>query len=65
VSTLDKNDSAAIRLKRIFRSIVWSIASAVLLAPVLAMAQTVAAEDRPAIEAQKEALFQQMFRDPM
>src|ERR1700730_12086471 len=28
------------------------------------MAQTVAAEDRPALEAQKEALFQQMFRDP-
>src|SRR5712671_2843703 len=28
------------------------------------MAQTVAAEDRSALEAQKEALFQRMFRDP-
>jgi tetratricopeptide repeat protein len=64
VSTLDKNDSAAFWLKRTFRSIVWSIAIAVLLAPVMAMAQTVAAEDRPALEAQKEALFQQMFRNP-
>jgi tetratricopeptide (TPR) repeat protein len=64
VSTLDKNDSAAFLLKRIFRSIVWSIARAVLLVPVLATAQTVNAEDRPALEAQKEALFQQMFRDP-
>jgi len=64
VSTLDKNDSAAFLLKRIFRSIVWSIAIAVLLVPVLATAQTVAPEDRPALEAPKEAVFQQMFRDP-
>src|SRR5713226_203950 len=51
-------------LRSIFRFIVCGIALAALLAPVLAIAQTVAAEDRPALESQKEALFQQMFRDP-
>src|SRR5712692_4458427 len=51
-------------LRSIFRFIVCGIALAALLAPVLAIAQTVAAEDRPALESQKEALFQQKFRDP-
>jgi len=35
-----------------------------LLAPMGVAAQPSAAEDRPALEARKEALFQQMFRDP-
>jgi tetratricopeptide (TPR) repeat protein len=64
VSTLDKKDGGATMLRSIFRFIVGGVALAAFLAPLLATAQAVAAEDRPALEAQKEALFQQMFRDP-
>src|SRR6266571_5071827 len=51
-------------LRSILSFILYGIAVAVLIIPVGAAAQTVSAEDRPALEAQKDALFQQMFRDP-
>jgi len=64
VSTLKKNQRTVLRWGRIFRVIIGVLTLAIVLLPVVATAQTVAPEDRAALEAQKEALFQQMFRDP-
>ncbi len=45
--------------------LLWGIVVlAVLLAPMLAAAQSLSAADRKALEARKEALFQQMLRNP-
>jgi hypothetical protein len=63
VGALDKIAGSASWLRKA-SSLVGFAGLLVLSGPVGAAAQTAAAEDRPVLEAQKEALFQQMFREP-
>ena len=59
-----KNKTDAVRrLRGALSFCLWSLAAVAAIPPTGA-AQTVSADERAALEAQKEALFQQMFRDP-
>jgi hypothetical protein len=64
VGALKNNTGAVGRLQYVLSFFLWSLAAAALIVPGKVTAQPVSAEERPALEAQKEALFQQMFRDP-
>jgi tetratricopeptide (TPR) repeat protein len=60
-----KNMAGAVRrLRGALGVCLWSLAAIAAIEPATSLAQTATAEERPALEAQKEALFQQMFRDP-
>ena len=60
-----KNTAGAVRrLRGALGVCLWSLAAIAAIEPATSLAQTASAEERPALEAQKEALFQQMFRDP-
>jgi Tetratricopeptide repeat len=65
VETPDKPAGATRRVGKLLRFICCALMLIVVLAQPRASAQPVTSEEgRPALEAQKEALFQQMFRDP-
>jgi tetratricopeptide (TPR) repeat protein len=61
---VDNNAGAASRLRRAVRFVCCILALSLFLLPVEGIAQTLTAEDRAALESQKQELFQRMFRDP-
>jgi hypothetical protein len=64
VSALDGNGGAACRLWKLSRIVLCVITLATLFAPPEAAAQAAAGEDAADLQAQKDALFQRMLRDP-
>jgi hypothetical protein len=64
VCGLAKNNAAALLLWSVSGILCWDIAAAILLVPAGAAAQPAAGGETASLEAQKEALFQQMLRDP-
>lgn len=64
MNAVDDRADVASRLRKTIRSLWCAFALAVLLMPVGAVAETLTSEGRAALETKKEALFQQMFRDP-
>ena len=64
VNALNKKNGIAVRFGSLLRLVCGIIAFAVVLAAAAASAQTVSDADRSRLEAKKEALFQQMLRNP-
>ena len=64
MSALDRTGGAACRLRNLSRVIFCVVALAALFAPAGATAQAAAGEDAADLQAQKDALFQRMLRDP-
>ena len=64
MSALEKNNGVADRFGTLVKLVYGIIALAVILAAPAACAQPISDADRARLEAQKEALFQQMLRNP-
>jgi hypothetical protein len=64
VCGLAKNNATALLLWSVSGILRWVIAAAILFLPAGAAAQATAAGETASLEVQKEALFQQMLRDP-
>ena len=64
MSALEKNNRFAVRFGTLAKLVYGIIALAVIYAAPATRAQPISDADRPRLEAQKEALFQQMLRNP-
>ena len=64
MNALDRNGAAACRLGKLSRLSLCLIALLALFAPIRAAAQAAAGEDAASLQAEKDALFQQMLRAP-
>jgi hypothetical protein len=65
VSAVKRNTGATLVSGRLWRAVCGIFALALVVAPLRgAAAQEMSGQDKAALETQKEALFQQMFRDP-
>jgi len=64
VSAVDRNGGAACRLWKVSKIVLCVVVLATLFAPIDAAAQAAAGEDGADLQAQKDALFQRMLRDP-
>jgi cytochrome c-type biogenesis protein CcmH/NrfG len=65
VNPVKRNTGASLLSERLWRVVCGFFTLALLLAPLTgAAAQEVSGQDKASLEAQKETLFQQMFRDP-
>ena len=65
MNPVKRNTGATLVSRRLWRAVCGIFALALVVAPLRgAAAQEMSGQDKAALEAQKEALFQQMFRDP-
>src|SRR6516225_107982 len=64
VEAIDKNVGGARWPGKIFDRLRVLIALAIILSPIAAAGQAVSSKDKTTLEAQKNALFQQMLRNP-
>jgi len=64
VNALIRNCRAVSPLRTLSKIVYCIIAIAILFVPASAVAQAIAGQETGSLEAQKEALFQQMLRDP-
>jgi len=64
VKALSRNSGAASLLRTLSRLVYCIITIAILCAPTGVAAQATAGQETGSLEAQKDALFQQMLRDP-